>query len=86
MNKSSIKPIRERGKSNEKLFCPKINEEIKLEDTNANPPPLGFNKECELLSFGISGIIFVKGFIINLVKYQLRRELIKKIKTISKII
>ena len=83
---SSTNPIKKSGKSIAKLFWPKINEEKKFEIIKASPPARGLVNECELLLFGISGINLLKGLIINLVKYQLSKELIKKIINISKII
>ena len=53
---------------------------------NDKPPPLGFIILWELLSLGISGINFLKGFINNLVNDQLKMKLKNNMRGIFKII
>ena len=83
--KSSKKPTMDRGNKNKKLTWLKILLNNRLERMKANPPPLGLTSLCELLWLGISGIIFLKGLIKNLVNIQLNKILKNRIKNIFKI-
>ena len=74
-----------KGIKNKKFSWLNILLVIKLEIIKDNPPPLGLIILCELLWLGISGIIILKGFIINLVVNQLKIKLQIKIKEIFKI-
>ena len=83
--KSSINPVMLKGIKNKKFAWLNILLVIKLAIIKDNPPPLGLIILCELLWFGISGIITLKGFIINLVINQLKIKLQIRIKEIFKI-
>ena len=83
--KSSTNPVRLRGINDKKLTWLKILLVIRLVRINDNPPPRGLINLWELLWFGMSGIIFLKGLIINLVNDQLKIKLESSIINIFKI-
>ena len=80
LKKSSNKHIKQRGIRNKKLFPPIILVMIKFEKIKVIPPPLGLMERCKLLLFGISGINFLNGLTVILVRYQfvIRPEIIFK--------
>ena len=53
---------------------------IKFAEINANPPPRAFTNLWALLSLGLSGKSFLKGFIIIFVKKKLKKKLINKLR------
>ncbi len=85
LKKSSAKPVKLKGIRDKKLTWLKILLVIRLVSKKDNPPPRGFIKLCELLWFGISGIIFLNGLIENLVNVQLKIKLVINIRAIFKI-
>ena len=58
---------------------------IKFEEIKVIPPPLGLIERCKLLLLGISGINFLNGLTVILVRHQfiIRPEII--FKSISKV-
>ena len=85
LKKSSINPVRLKGIKKRKLTWLKILLVTRLVRIKDNPPPLGLTILWELLSFGMSGINFLKGSVINLVNNQLKKKLTINIKIIFKI-
>ena len=86
LKKSSKILIKDKGIRKKKLFWFKIIAKKKFIEIKDIPPPLGFISLWALLSFGKSGISFLKGFINSLVRSQLNEALIIRIKVIFKII
>ena len=74
-----------KGIKNKKFSWLNILLVIKLEIIKDNPPPLGLIMLCALLLLGMSGIIFIKGLINNLLNDQLKIKLEIRIKNIFKI-